>query len=84
MSNTKRNKGIPASVFMNSGFNSHASGLAGDFGAILDGWRKASLAGSQRRPPQPKVLMVDKWENGQWVTRQQIWNETEQCYRIEQ
>ena len=39
MINKKRNKGIPAGVFMSSGFNSHA--MAEPFGEILASWRKA-------------------------------------------
>jgi hypothetical protein len=54
MINKKRNKGMPASVFMSGGFNSHANALAGDFGAILDGWRKASLAGSEPKSYEAK------------------------------
>jgi hypothetical protein len=29
------------------------------------------------------VLMVEKWENGQWVTRRQVWNEATRCYELE-
>jgi hypothetical protein len=30
-----------------------------------------------------RVLMVEKWENGQWVTRRQVWNEATRCYELE-
>ena len=61
------NKGIPAGVLMNSGYNSNA--LAGEFNAILDGWRKAVVSQSQ-----PKTLISETFENGHWVELRSVWN----------
>jgi hypothetical protein len=52
MLNKKRNKGIPAGVFMSSGFNNHA--MAEPFGEILDSWRKAVVPQSEPKPYEAK------------------------------
>jgi hypothetical protein len=70
------NKGIPAGVLMNSGYNSNA--LAGDFDAILNGWRKAVVAQSQ-----PKMLVSGQYEDGHWVELRCIWNEAIGRYEID-
>jgi len=46
--------------------------LAGDFEQRLADWR--------RQASRPQVIMVDRFENGQWVTRRTVWNESEQRY----
>jgi hypothetical protein len=69
------NKGIPAAVLMNSGYNSNA--LAGEFDAI-NGWRKAVTPFSQ-----PKRLVSGRYEDGHWVELRLVWSEADGRYKID-
>ena len=70
------NKGIPAGVLMNSGYNSNA--LAGEFDAILNSWRKAVTPFSQ-----PKRLVSGQYEDGHWVELRLVWSEANGRYKID-
>jgi len=50
---------------------------------LAGGFHQSARVEERQVPKQrPNVVVVERFENGQWVERKQVWHESEQRYQV--
>jgi hypothetical protein len=50
--------------------------------ALAGGFHQNAVEERPEPTGRPNVVMVERFENGQWVTKRTVWNDSEQRYQV--